>query len=167
MKWKKACLGGLFALLFLLGVDQVTKYLAALYLKDGKALSLISGVFELRYLENYGAAFGVLQNQRLFLLVVTFAVLLIICFFYWKIPLEKRYLPMRYTVICIAAGAVGNMIDRFLYGYVIDFFYFRLIDFPIFNVADCYVVIAAFTAVVLISFYYKEEELTFWKREKK
>lgn len=166
MKWKKVCLGVL-TLFFLLGVDQVTKYLAALHLKESDALVLFPGVFELRYLENYGAAFGVLQNQRLLLLAITSVVLLIVCFFYWKIPSEKRYLPMRCTVICIAAGAVGNMVDRFFYGYVIDFFYFCLIDFPIFNVADCYVVIAAFFAVILIGFYYKEEELAFWKKEKK
>lgn len=73
---------------------------------------------------------------------------------------------MRCVVVFIAAGAVGNMIDRLFYGYVIDFFYFSLIDFPIFNVADCYVVVAAFFAAILVGFYYKEEELTFWKREK-
>ena len=78
----------------------------------------------------------------------------------------KRYFPMQCTIVLIAAGAVGNLIDRLLHGYVVDFFYFKLIDFPIFNVADCYVVIAAFFAVVLIGFYYKEEELTFWKKEK-
>lgn len=165
MKWKKVSLG-LLALLALLGVDQITKYLAAIHLKDSDALSLIPGVFELCYLENYGAAFGVLQNQRILLLIVTAVVLVAVCLFYWKIPLSKRYFPMRCVVIFIAAGAVGNMIDRLFYGYVIDFFYFSLIDFPIFNVADCYVVVAAFFAIILVGFYYKEEELTFWKREK-
>ena len=165
MKWKKTFWGFLILLALLVG-DQVTKYLAVIHLKDADALLLIPGVFELRYLENYGAAFGVLQNQRILLLMVTAGVLMVVCFFYWKIPLSKRYFPMRCVVVFIAAGAVGNMIDRLFYGYVIDFFYFSLIDFPIFNVADCYVVVAAFFAAFLVVFYYKEEELTFWKREK-
>ncbi len=165
MKWKKACFG-IFIFSLLLGLDQVTKHLAVIHLKEQKPLPFIQDVFELQYLENFGAAFGVLQNQRILLLAVTSIVLLLLCFFYWKIPVGKRYFPMQCTIVLIAAGAVGNLIDRLLHGYVVDFFYFKLIDFPIFNVADCYVVIAAFFAVVLIGFYYKEEELTFWKKEK-
>ncbi|RKI39834.1 signal peptidase II [bacterium D16-51] len=166
MKWKKACFG-IFIFSLLLGLDQVTKHLAVIHLKGQEPFPFIQDVFELQYLENFGAAFGVLQNQRILLLAVTSIVLLLLCFLYWKIPAGKRYFPMQCTIVLIAAGAVGNLIDRLLQGYVVDFFYFKLIDFPIFNVADCYVVIAAFFAVVLIGFYYKEEELTFWKKEKK
>ncbi|MCI8564016.1 MAG: signal peptidase II [Lachnospiraceae bacterium] len=165
MKWKKACFG-MFIFSLLLGLDQVTKHLAVIHLKEQEPLPFIQDVFELQYLENFGAAFGVLQNQRILLLAVTSIVLLLLCFFYWKIPVGKRYFPMQCTIVLIAAGAVGNLIDRLLHGYVVDFFYFKLIDFPIFNVADCYVVIAAFFAVILIGFYYKEEELIFWKKEK-
>ena len=89
MKWKKTFWGFLILLALLVG-DQVTKYLAVIHLKDADALLLIPGVFELRYLENYGAAFGVLQNQRILLLMVTAGVLMVVCFFYWKIPLSKR-----------------------------------------------------------------------------
>ena len=59
----------------------------------------------------------------------------------------------------ICAGAVGNLIDRIRYQYVVDFFYFSLIDFPIFNVAACYAVIACILFAYLILFFYKEEEL--------
>ena len=58
-----------------------------------------------------------------------------------------------------SAGAVGNMIDRISQGYVVDFLYFKLINFPIFNVADCYVTIAAACLVILIMFYYKDEDM--------
>ena len=68
-------------------------------------------------------------------------------------------LPLKACIVAIAAGAIGNMIDRVRLGYVIDFFYFELIDFPIFNVADIYVTVAAFALVLLILFYYKEDEI--------
>ncbi|HBA97904.1 MAG TPA: hypothetical protein DCZ23_07340 [Lachnospiraceae bacterium] len=78
---------------------------------------------------------------------------------YIKIPFTKKYLPMGMVLILIVAGATGNMIDRIVQGYVIDFLYFELIDFPIFNIADCYVVIAAVLGAFLIMFYYKDEDL--------
>ena len=68
--------------------------------------------------------------------------------------------------VCILAGAWGNMIDRLRYAYVVDFFYFKLIDFPIFNVADIYVTTAVILLLVLVLFYYKEEELDFIGRKK-
>ena len=66
---------------------------------------------------------------------------------------------MRICAVLICAGAVGNLIDRIRFQYVVDFFYFSLIDFPIFNVADCYAVVACFLFGYLILFFYKEEEL--------
>ena len=157
MKWKKACFG-IFTFSLLLGLDQVTKHLAVIHLKEQEPLPFIQDVFELQYLENFGAAFGVLQNQRILLLAVTSIVLLLLCFFYWKIPVRKRYFPMRCTIVLIAAGAVGNLIDRLLHGYVVDFFYFKLIDFPIFNVADCYVTVATAVLMILFLCYYRDEE---------
>ena len=63
-------------------------------------------------------------------------------------------------LICIlfVSGAVGNFIDRITKNYVVDFFYFKLINFPIFNVADIYVTVAAFAMIILGLFYYKEED---------
>ena len=124
-------------------------------------------VFELKYLENHGAAFGVLQNQRFLLLLITIVILGVLCFLYSRIPVKKRYFPLRAAGILLAAGAVGNMIDRFINGYVVDFFYFKWIDFPIFNVADCYVVVAAVLAFFLVCFYYKDEDFDFLKKDKK
>ena len=85
-------------------------------------------------------------------------ILAAITFFYRKIPAQKRFLPLHIAMILVAAGALGNMIDRMVHGYVVDFLYFSCIRFPIFNIADCYVVIAAVIAVILIGFYYKEED---------
>jgi signal peptidase II len=160
---RKNYLTGIVGILLLLGFDQLTKWLAVKHLKDSEAFSIIKNVFELQYLENRGAAFGMLQNQRWLLLGFTVLILILLVIFYSKLPLKRRYLPLRISGMLIAAGAVGNMLDRILQGYVIDFFYFKLIDFPVFNVADCYVVAGAFAAFFFIAFYYNDEDFAFFK----
>lgn len=139
-------------------LDQITKYLAVHFLKDAAPCVLVEGVFQLRYLENRGAAFGMMQNMQY--VFVAGAVLIVLAFavIYGKIPHRKRYIPLRVCGVFLCAGAVGNMIDRLRLNYVIDFFYFNLIDFPIFNVADCYVVVSCIAFVLLILFYYKDED---------
>lgn len=137
--------------------DQWCKFLAVTYLKGNGPVSIIDGVFELNYLENRGAAFGIMQNRQYFFVVCAAAICLVIVYLYGKLPSEKKYTPLRVCAVLIWAGALGNMIDRIRLNYVIDFFYFRLIDFPIFNVADCYVVIACVLFAILIIFYYRDE----------
>ncbi len=149
---------GLAGFIILLAADRLTK-LAALSIKGTDGISVIKGVFSFLYLENHGAAFGVLQNQRFFLLLLTFIILVVVIAAYIKIPFTKRYIPMGMLLILLVAGATGNMIDRIINGYVIDFLYFELIDFPIFNVADCYVVVSTVIAAFLIMFYYNDEDL--------
>ena len=84
-----------------------------------------------------------------------------------RIPYTKKYMPLRICSILLIAGAVGNLIDRVRLNYVIDFFYFKLIDFPIFNVADCYVVVACIIFAFLILFYYKEDsDFDFLRKQK-
>lgn len=146
------------AFIVLLGIDQWTKWLAFSYLKSQGEFPIIKNVFVLQYLENRGAAFGMLQNQRIFLLTLTTVILIALIVVYQKIPSGKRFHILRILDVILAAGAVGNMLDRFFRGYVVDFLYFKLINFPIFNIADCYVVISAILAVLLIGFYYKEED---------
>lgn len=137
--------------------DQYTKYLAVTHLQDAP-VPIIDGVFELQYLENRGASFGMLQNQQWLFLIITVVLLIIIARLYLKLPCTKRVLPLRICLVCITAGAIGNMIDRIRLGYVVDFLYFKWINFPIFNVADIYVTVATFLIAFLILFYYKEEE---------
>lgn len=138
-------------------IDQYTKYLAVTHLQDAP-IPIIESVFELHYLENRGAAFGMLQNKQWFFLIITVVLLIFITKFYVGLPRTKRVLPLRITMIFITAGAIGNMIDRIRLNYVIDFLYFKLIDFPIFNVADIYVTVSTFFIAFLILFYYKETE---------
>lgn len=149
---------GLIGVVFGIILDQYTKHLAITHLKS-KPITLIDGVFELQYLENRGAAFGMLQNQQIFFLVIGCITLLVMLYLYIRMPREKRYIPLRICMISIAAGAIGNMIDRVRYKYVVDFLYFKLIDFPIFNVADIFASVATVVLMFLFIFYYKEEEI--------
>jgi signal peptidase II len=112
----------------------------------------------LHYLENKGAAFGIMQERQILFYVATVVILVVMAVIFWKLPLKKRFLPLYIIVILIFAGALGNFIDRVIQQYVVDFFYFKLINFPIFNVADIYVTGAAIAFIVLLLFYYKEED---------
>lgn len=139
-------------------LDQLTKYLAVVHLKDKPSFVIWKDVFCLQYLENRGAAFGMLQNQRVFFIVSTILVLAALVFIYIRMPHNKRFLPLSICITYIASGAIGNFIDRFRLGYVIDFFYFELIDFPIFNMADIYVTVSAILLCIILLFYYKDDE---------
>lgn len=116
-------------------------------------------MFELRYLENRGSAFGMMQNKLIILIPVHRRgdAAYSISFFQKTSRHETLFLAQRGAVLFFA-GAIGNFIDRVRQGYVVDFFYFSLINFPIFNVADIYVTAAAFLLIFLCLFYYKEED---------
>lgn len=150
-----------------IGVDQWTKALASAGLKNQPPYVIWEGVFELLYSENRGAAFGMLQGRQGFFFLVAAAVIVAAGFLMGKMPLEKRYVPLWISLMFIVSGAVGNMIDRIRLGYVVDFLYFSLIDFPIFNVADCYVTVATVCLIILLLFVYKEHELEVFSRKKK
>ena len=152
--------------IILIALDQITKYVAQSKLMGTDGISLVKGVFKLQYLENRGAAFGMLQNQLAILIPVTLLIFLGIVYIYHKIPDNKRFLPIQYICIFISAGAIGNLIDRIVNNYVVDFLYFELINFPIFNLADCYVTVSAVLLLLLGFFYYKDEDFDFLKKEK-
>ena len=172
MKWskrKKIFIGiDFIMILILIGVDQFTKHLAVLHLKDKPAYSIIEGVFELNYLENRGAAFGMLQNQKGFFILISCIVLIAICYILFKMPEDRKYNILHVLLVLIASGAIGNMIDRIRLEYVVDFFYFVLINFPIFNMADIYVSVACVLLAIVMLFVYQEEDLDFLNiRQKK
>lgn len=139
-------------------LDQITKLAAQNLLRGQDAYRIIPGVFELQYLENRGSAFGLLQGQRVFFVVMAGLMVFIIPYVYYQIPLTRRFWYLRVIACLFLAGAVGNAVDRLIHGYVIDFFYFSLIDFPIFNVADIYVTASTFLLIILMLFYYQDED---------
>ena len=147
--------------LVLIAVDQTTKYLAVTNLMNQKPYVVWEGVFELHYLENRGAAFGMLQDQKIFFVLTAVTILAVIVYVLVKAPYQKLYTKLHFTLVFIAGGAIGNLIDRLRYDYVVDFLYFSLINFPIFNVADIYVTLASIYLVILLLFVYKESDLEF------
>lgn len=150
-----------FTLIILIFLDQLTKYFAVTNLKDKDSYILADGIFELHYLENRGAAFGMLQDQKVFFVLVASIILAAIVYILFRMPYHKKYIKLHACLVLIASGAIGNLIDRIRLNYVVDFFYFCLINFPIFNVADIYVTVASVLLVILLLFVYKEEDLEF------
>lgn len=145
--------------LVLIWLDQYTKQLAVLYLKGQNDFVIIANVFRFTYVENFGAAFGAMQNSTVFLMCTTGLLMLYLILVYAKLVRQKGYGCLRVICLVIMAGGIGNMIDRIQYGFVVDFLYFELIDFPVFNVADCYITCGV--AALLISMFtiYKEDEM--------
>ena len=102
-----------------------------------------------------------LQNQRTFFIFVEVIVLAVIAYILYKTPNRKKYILMHILLSLIAAGAIGNMIDRVRLNYVVDFIYIVIINFPIFNLADIYVTVATAIMIFALLFYYKETDLNF------
>lgn len=154
-------------LILLVGVDQFTKYTAVFKLKDQPAFNIINGVLEFNYLENRGAAFGMLQNQKSFFVFVAMVFLCVIAYVLVKTPDHKKYTRLHILLVMIAGGAIGNMIDRLQHDYVVDFIYIVLINFPIFNVADMYVTFSTVLLIIQILFVYSENDFHFLSFKKK
>ena len=148
-------------------LDQITKYVAEnnLYMKND--IDIIKYVLTLTYLRNNGSAFGMFSGKINAFLVLTVIIVVVITYIVIRMPVTKRYLPMYIVCTMLVSGAIGNFIDRVRLGYVRDFIYFKLINFPVFNVADCYVTISVAIFIVLILFVYKENEFDFLSFKKK
>lgn len=151
----------LLLLALLVALDQYTKYIAVQKLKNQPAFNIINGVLEFNYLENRGAAFGMLQNQKVFFVFVAVIFLCVIAYVLVKAPQEKKYFKLHILLVMIAGGAIGNLIDRLRLDYVVDFIYIVLINFPIFNVADMYVTFSTALLVIQVLFIYKENDFNF------
>jgi len=133
---------------FVVLLDQVTKYLAVKYLMPIGSYPVIKNFFHLTYVENKGAAFGMLQNKTLFFIVITVIVGAVLIYSMIKLPGNSVY---NYTLAMILGGAIGNLIDRVRLGYVVDFINFKF--FPaVFNVADSFIVIGAIILGYLMIF---------------
>ena len=150
----------IFLLIF---IDQAVKFLAASRLKGQADYPLLPGLLEFSYLENTGAAFSSFMGKKGFLITLTTFAMLFLILKYLQIPEtgNRRFLPMKTAFLLIVGGGIGNLIDRIFNGYVVDFIYFVPIDFPKFNIADCYVCIGMAIFAYLCFFYYKDDELDF------
>lgn len=142
----------------LTSIDQFTKFVIKSKFELYESKELIKNVFAITYIQNKGAAWGVMQGRRIFFLILT-ALVVIGCFYVLYNTIgNHKYIMLTICITILISGAVGNMIDRLKLGYVVDFFDFKLIDFPVFNVADIYVTVSLFLILFLMIFIYKEED---------
>ena len=147
----------LFVILLVV-LDQASKIYLTLVNKTSPIdLEVIRGFFRITYTCNDGAAFSILKGKRVFFIIMTIVVVFLIVYYLLK---NKVYWVEKYSLLLIISGAVGNLIDRIMYGYVIDFLDFIIFgyDFPVFNIADSFITIGAIGLIVSILFLNKEGE---------
>ena len=135
-------------------IDRVTKILAETFIADDQVIGVIPEVFSFVYTENTGAAFSILSDKTWLLSIVSVAFCVgVIIYWILKKPNKKMLCT---SVSLIFAGALGNAIDRIMYGYVVDFIRTDFIDFPVFNVADIAITIGAALLMIFVIFFDRE-----------
>ena len=135
----------LAAIVVLTAVDRLTKYLAVTTVKVNGPKEFLFGLFQFRYVENTGAAFSSFSGNTFILTVVT-SIILAGCL----ILLLSKKIKSKFMNIClllIISGGLGNLIDRIVYGFVVDFIEPLFIDFAVFNFADCCITVGAFLMI--------------------
>ena len=142
--------------------DQITKYLVVENIPLYGDVPAIPGLFQLTYVQNTGAAFSMLQNQQWLFAVIFLVLTVAVIYDFWKKSMPFTKLE-RWLIVFIYAGGLGNMIDRFRLGYVVDMIELEFMNFPVFNVADCFITCGCILLMVHLVFFNKE----FWKEEKK
>ena len=128
------------------GLDQLTKYLAVEFLKPIRSYPLWKGVLHLTYIENEGAAFGMLSNHRWVFMIFSSVAIVGVSIYLFRFCREGKWVKV--ALAMIVGGGIGNMIDRIALGYVVDFVDFTLIHFAVFNVADSFVSVGAVMLVI-------------------
>ncbi len=139
----------LFAIILgVVALDQITKWLAVIYLAGQPSFPLWKDVLHFTYVENTGMAFGMLKDQRWVFMV--FSTVAIVAILVYLIKFRPKSMWMQVALAMVVGGGIGNMIDRIALGYVIDFIDFTLIDFAVFNIADSFVCVGAGILIVCL-----------------
>lgn len=131
----------------ILGLDIFTKYLATVYFKVSE-IEVIKDILYFTYVENRGAAFGIMQNKQWFFIAATVALIFAMTFYVIKRKPTNKLLNL--SLSFIIGGGIGNLIDRIRLSYVVDFISVRIINYPVFNVADCFIVVGAVLLCIFI-----------------
>ncbi|MBQ7801692.1 MAG: signal peptidase II [Oscillospiraceae bacterium] len=155
----------LFFSLFAAGIvaaDQITKYLTVANIALYQDVEFIPGFLGLTYVQNTGAAFSSFEGMQWLFAVIFLIFTAAIFYEYFKKPMPFTKFE-RWCIAAIYGGGLGNMIDRLRYGYVVDMIETKFMDFPVFNVADCFITCGCIAMLVSLIFFNKE----FWKEEKK
>ncbi len=146
----------LAAIILLTAADQITKLLTIKLIKPQGNIEILKNFLDFSYVENRGAAFGIMQNSRWIFIAITLIVSAGIIYILFFKKNESRIFKI--SLILILSGALGNLIDRIFRGYVVDMIEVTFINYPVFNFADCCVVIGAILLCIYILFVYKEPE---------
>ncbi len=151
VKWNKKNIWCVIMMTLIIVFDRITKYFAKMYLCGKDAKEFIKGVAEFAYAENTGVAFSLFSGGRWFFIVLT-AVLIILCLYIMFSGAGRKNLWLYWSLGVIISGAAGNLIDRIIYGYVIDFINPTFIHFAVFNIADCAVTLGSASLVGYLVF---------------
>ena len=145
----------------IVGLDQWTKYLTVANIGLYESVPAIPGLFQFTYVQNTGAAWSSFEGQ-LWLFVLVFA--LFAGFIIWELITRKMGFKAfkRWCLVAVFAGGLGNMIDRLRLGFVVDMIHLEFMDFPVFNVADCFICCGCIGLIFHLLFFNKE----FWKDKK-
>ena len=136
-------------------IDQLTKWLSVAFLKVEGSVPIIKSVIHLTYVENTGAAFGILKNHRWVFILISIITIIGFSAYLYLGHSENRLYAV--SIAMIISGGIGNMIDRLALGYVVDFIDFRLINFAVFNGADSFVCVGAGLLILVLILDIKNE----------
>lgn len=147
----------IYILIIIVGVflDRVSK----VYAVNNFIENPIQGNFlNFTYLENRGAAFGILQDSRLFFIILTIAIVVGLIYYFVK-NYKTNPNILNIALALIISGALGNFYDRLFQGYVVDFIEFAFVDFPVFNVADIFVTVGSILMIIYLIFFEEREKV--------
>ncbi len=145
----------MFWLIYIAGIilDQLSKVFIRTNFKYLESVPLIPGVFHITYARNSGAAFSILEGKSWFFIIIAFSALLFM--FYILKQLPQKHKGLKVALALLASGTTGNLIDRIINGWVIDFLDFRI--WPVFNLADCLIVLSV--GIILWHMLFKSKDL--------
>ena len=149
--------------ILLLVLDQWSKLAIVNNFALHEVKEVLPGILSLFYIQNEGAAWGIFEGRMFFFFIITVVVVGAMVYNAHKQGFDKKIVGISYAFLL--SGAIGNFIDRMRLGYVVDMFRLDFIDFPIFNVADIYVVVACVLFAILVLFYYKDEDFAWVSRK--
>lgn len=142
--------------ILIIGVDRLSKWAVVTYMDLYESIPVIKGWFHITSTRNKGAAFSILQNQRLFFIISSAIAAIFIIYFIYKIYKEHKFVA--FSLALVLGGAIGNLIDRIATGEVVDFIDITIINFAIFNIADSAVTVGV-TLIIFYMFLVKENNI--------
>lgn len=148
----------IISIILLVVLDQIVKFLTLTYLAPIGTIPIINNLFSLTYVENRGAAFGIMQGSLSFLSIITTIIIIGLIIYYRKLGNTREDRFTKIALVLILAGAMGNLIDRVFRNFVVDMFQFTFINFPVFNVADMYVVFGCGLMILVALFLVKDDK---------